>query len=327
MRRRAFIARGAALAAGAVLPLSPARAQWQPSRPVELVAHNGPGSGPDVFARAIASTIEQERLATVRLQVSNRVGGGGATAMNYIVEKRGDPHVLGIWTSLWLSLPMVQAEARASVRDMTAVSRVVIEPALIVVRADSPFRTMAELIEAARQRPGAIRQSGGSPVARDAVVRQLLMARTGTRWAFVSFPGGGERIAALLGGHVELMVAEPGEAGEQVRAGRLRVLAQVTQRRLAGFPDIPTLSEAGFPIPDVPQARGFVAPPGVPAEAVAYYDDLLGRMSRTASWQRYLQDNQFEDAYLNAGDTAAFFTTYENQLRAVLTEAGVRLAR
>ncbi|MBL8696838.1 MAG: tripartite tricarboxylate transporter substrate binding protein [Alphaproteobacteria bacterium] len=327
MNRRDVLRTGTLAIAAAGTVVGPARAAWQPSRPVEIVAHNGPGSGPDVFARAIVSTIEQEKLSPVRFQVTNRVGGGGATAMNYVVDKRGDPGVVSVWTSLWISLPLVQAEARATVRDMTAIARLVIEPALIVVRADSPFKTMADLIEAARQKPGQIRQSGGSVTARDNIVRQLLMTSTGTRWSFISFPAGSERIAALLGGHVELMIAEPTEAGEQVRAGRLRVLAQVTERRLAGFPDVPTLKEAGFGIPDVSQARGFVAPPGIPAEAIAYYEDLFARVAKSATWQKYIQDNQFEEAFLGAQATAGFFADYEPRLRTILQEAGVKVAR
>jgi putative tricarboxylic transport membrane protein len=327
MKRREILTSGPIALAGAGLGAAPARAAWQPTRPVEVVAHNGPGSGPDNFARAVIAAIDKEKLSPVRFQVSNRVGGGGATAMNYVVDKKGDPHVISVWTSLWLSLPLVQQEARATVHEMTALARLVIEPALVVVRADSPYRTMGELIEAARQRPGQIRQSGGSPTARDNVVRQLLMTSTGTRWAFVSFPGGGERITALLGGHVELMIAEPTEAGEQVRAGRLRVLAQVSERRLAGFPDVPTLREAGFPIPDVPQARGFVAPPAVPADAIAFYEDLFARTARSATWRNFVQENQFEEAVLDAKGTAAFFTSYETRLRGILQEAGLKLAR
>jgi len=326
MKRRHLIATGATLALGGAMPAR-AQAGWVPTRPIEIVAHNGPGSGPDVFARALVSTLEQERLNPVRMQVANRVGGGGATAMNYIMDKRGDPHVLGVWTSLWLSLPLVQAEARALTTDMTAITRIAIEPALLVVRTESPHRTLADLIAAARARPGALRQSGGSPTARDNLVRQLLMVSTGTRWSFISFPGGGERLSALLGGHVDLMIAEPSEAGEQVRAGRLRVLAQVTEARLPGFPDVPTLREAGFPITDVVQARGLVAPPGIPAEAVAYYQGLFQRMSQSATWLKYLEDNQFQGAWLSAADTATFFVAYQDTLRGILQEAGVRVVR
>ena len=325
MQRRHLLAAGGTLAMAGLI--RPAQAAWAPSRPIEFVAHNGPGSGPDVFARALISAIEQDRIFTGRIQVANRVGGGGATAMNYMIERRGDPHVIGIWTSLWMSLPLVQAEARSFVTDMTAIARVAIEPAVIIVRGDSPYRSLSDFVEAAKARPGQVRQSGGSPTARDALVRQLLMAHTGARWAFISFPSGGERMSALLGGHVDMMVAEPAEIREQVRAGRLRILATATATRLPLLPDVPTLAEAGFPIADVIQARGLVAPPGIPEEAVAFYGDLFRRMTEGPAWQNYVEDNQLQSAFLSPTDTAAFFRDYQGQLRNILQTGGVRLAR
>ncbi len=325
MQRRHLIASGATLALAGLV--RPAAAAWAPSRPIEFVAHNGPGSGPDVFARALIGAIEQDRLFAGRMQVANRVGGGGATAMNYMMEKRGDPHVLGVWTSLWMSLPLVQAEARAQVSEMTAIARVAIEPAVMIVRGDSPYRSVADFIEAAKARPGQVRQSGGSPTARDALVRQLLMAQSGARWAFISFPSGGERMAALLGGHVDMMVAEPAEIREQVRAGQLRMLATVTGTRLALLPDVPTLAEAGFPIADVIQARGLVGPPGIPAEAVEFYGDLFRRLTAGDARKKYEADNQLQRAFLSPAETASFFTDYQGQLRTILQTGGVRVVR
>ncbi len=325
MNRRHLMVAGGSLAL--VNIARPARAAWSPSRPIEFVAHNGPGSGPDVFARALIAALEQDRIFTGRMQVANRVGGGGATAMNYMVERRGDPHVVGVWTSLWMSLPLVQAEARVQLTDMTAIARVAIEPAVIIVRGDSPYRTLAEFIDAAKARPGQLRQSGGSPTARDALVRQLLMAHSGARWAFISFPSGGERMSALLGGHVDMMIAEPAEIRDQVRAGRLRTLATATATRLPLLPDLPTLAEAGFPIADVVQARGLVAPPAIPEEAVAFYGDMFRRMSEGPAWQKYVEDNQLQSALLAPGDTAAFFRSYQDQLRDILQTGGVRVVR
>src|SRR5262245_45893711 len=99
---------------------APAVAQgFKPSKPIEIVVHNGPGSGPDIFGRTVAQTIEQEKLAPVRLQVSNKVGGGGVTAANYMVERKGDAHVLGAFTSVWMTNPLVQQAASNKVADMT----------------------------------------------------------------------------------------------------------------------------------------------------------------------------------------------------------------
>jgi putative tricarboxylic transport membrane protein len=259
--------------------------------------------------------------------VVNKTGGNSAVAAAYLAEKRGDPHTIGFFTGVWLQTPLTSAEAKITLRDLTPVARLVLEPALIAVKADAPYKTLGDFIAASKQNPGQLKQSGGSVTSRDNIVRQLLQKSTGARWAFISFPGGGERIAALLGGHVNMMVIEPSEAGEHIRAGNMRVLAQVSEKRLPGFPDVPTLREAGFEIPAVPQVRGVVAPPGIPAENVAYWENVFLKLSRSASWRKYLQDNQFEDGYQNATELSKFYDEFTGQMREIFKDAGVKTVR
>ena len=124
-----------------------------------------------------------------------------------------------------------------------------------------------------------------------------------------------------------MMVIEPEEAGEHIRAGNLRVLAQVSEHRLPAFPGVPTLKEAGFDVPVVPQVRGMVAPPGIPKENVAYWEDFCRRLTRTASWQKYIADNQFEDGFQNAADLAKFYDEFTDRMRGILNDAGVKTVR
>ena len=315
-----------ALAFLAVIVSSSALA-FKPTRPIEVVVHTGPGGGSDLLARAVAGMIEKEKLLPVRMQVVNKTGGGGAVAAAYLAEKAGDQNTIGFFTGVWLTGPLTSAEAKVTLRDLTPVARLVLEPALIAVKADAPYKTMADFINAAKQNPGQLKQCGGSPTSRDNVVRQLLQKHTGARWAYISFPGGGERIAALLGGHVNMMVIEPAEAGEHIRAGNMRVLAQVSDSRLAGFPNVPTLKEAGFDIPAVPQVRGVVAPPKIPAENVAYWEDVFLKLTKTESWRKFLADNQFEDGYQNAAELTKFYDEFTGRMRGILQEAGVKLVR
>jgi putative tricarboxylic transport membrane protein len=315
-----------ALAVGALVGAAPAQA-FKPTRPIEVVVHTGPGGGSDLLARAVATMIEKERLLPVRMQVVNKTGGGGAVAAAYLAEKAGEQHTIGFFTGVWLTGPLTSAEAKVTLRELTPVARLVLEPALIAVKADASYRTLGDFIAAAKQQPGQLKQSGGSVTSRDNVVRQLLQKTTGARWAFISFPGGGERIAALLGGHVNMMVIEPAEAGEHIRAGNMRVLAQVSDQRLPAFPNVPTLKEAGFDVPAVPQVRGVVAPPGIPAENVAYWEDLFRRLTRTASWRKFLQDNQFEDGYQNAAELSKFYDEFTVRMRTILQEAGIKTVR
>jgi putative tricarboxylic transport membrane protein len=322
MKIRASIAIAACAAA---LAAAPVWAQFKPTKPVEFIVHTGPGGGADVLARFMAQVIEKENLAPVRFQVNNKSGGGGLTAMAYVVEKKGDTHAVAVFTGNWLTNPLTRKEAKYTIKDMTAVSRLVLEPALIAVKADSPHKTLKDFIEAAKS-PG-MKQSGGSITSRDNVVRQLLMKETGANWAYISFPGGGERIAALLGGHVNMMVVEPQEAGEHIKAGNMRVIATVADKRLGGFPNVPTIKEAGYNIPVVPQVRGIVMPPGVAPDVVAYYEDLFLRLTKTAAWRKYLDDQQFEDGYMKSAELSKFFDTFSNQMRGILKEAGAKVVR
>jgi putative tricarboxylic transport membrane protein len=198
---------------------------------------------------------------------------------------------------------------------------------MLVVKSDSPYKTLKDFIDAAKQNPGQLKQSAGSIGARDWVVRQLLMTNTGANWAYISFPGGGERIAALLGGHVNIMLVEPQEAGEHIRAGNMRVIAQVSDTRLAAFPNVPTIKESGFNITNVPQVRGVVGPPGIPPEVVAYYEDLFARFVKTPSWQKYLEDNLFEEGFMRSAELARFFDQHADITRAILKEGGVKVVR
>ncbi len=314
-------------ACAAALAAAPAWAQFKPTKPVEFIVHTGPGGGADVLARFISQAIEKENLAPVRFTVNNKTGGGGLTAMAYVAEKKGDTHAIAVFTGNWLTNPLTRKEAKLTIKDLTAVSRLVLEPALIAVKNDAPYKTLKDFIEASKASPGALKQSGGSQTSRDNVVRQLLMKSTGANWAYISFPGGGERIAALLGGHVNMMVVEPQEAGEHIKAGNMRVIAQVSEQRLAGFPNVPTLKEAGYDIPVVPQVRGIVMPPGVAPDVVAYYEDLFLRLSQTPTWRKYLEDQQFVDGYQKSAELSKFFDTFSDQMRGILKEAGVKVLR
>src|SRR3954468_515326 len=169
MKMRIMFAGAAALAALGGLP-PPAQGQGvKPTRPVEAVVHTGPGGGSDVLARAVALMMEKEKLLPVRMQVVNKPGGNGAVAAAYLAAKKGDPNTIGFFTGVWLNNPLTSAEAKVTLKDLTPVARLVLEPAVIAVKSDAPYKTFADFIAAAKQSPGQLKQSGGSITSRDNV--------------------------------------------------------------------------------------------------------------------------------------------------------------
>jgi putative tricarboxylic transport membrane protein len=300
---------------------------FEPTKTVETVVHTAAGGGSDIFARAIADMLQKEKLVPQRLQVVNKSGGGSAVAMAYLNEKKADTHTIGFFTGVWVTNPLTSKEATVTIKDLSPIIRLVLEPAVVTVKADSPYKSMKDFVEDAKKRPGQLRQSGGSVTGRDNLVRLVIEKATGAKWVYVSFPGGGERIANLLGGHVHIMVMEPQEAGEHIKAGNLRVIGAVTEKRLPSFPDVPTIKEQGIDVPVIPQARGVVAPPGVGNDVVKYWEGVFGRFVKTPAWKKYLSDNQFEDGYLTGTTLVKFFDDLSVQMREILKEAGVKVVR
>jgi putative tricarboxylic transport membrane protein len=317
----------AALLLGWVFAIPASVSAFEPTKPVEVVVHTGPGGGSDLFARAIAEMLQKEKLVPQRLQVVNKSGGGSAVAMSYLAEKKAETHLIGFFTGIWVTNPLTSKEASVTIKDLTPIVRLVLEPAVVAVKADSPYKTMKDFIDAAKKNPGQLRQSGGSVTSRDNLVRLVIEKATGAKWVFVSFPGGGERIANLLGGHVQMMVMEPQEAGEHIKAGNLRVIAALTEKRLPSFPNVPTIKEQGIDVPIIPQARGVVAPPGIGNDVVKYWEGVFSRFVKTAAWKNYLNDNQFEDGYLAGNELHKFFDDLTVQMRDVLKAAGVKVVR
>jgi putative tricarboxylic transport membrane protein len=287
---------------------------------VDVVVHTGPGGGSDLFARAIAGMLRKENLLTQPLQVINKPGGSGAVAMAYLSTKKGDTHTIGFFTDVWVTTPLVQAEAKFTLKDLTPIALLIREPGAAVVRAQSSYTTITQFVEAARKNPGQLRQAGGSVTSVDNLIRLLIQKAAGGSWTFISFPSGGERTAALLGGHADLMLTQLQEVREQLRAGRLRVIAALGEQRIPSLPNVPTLKEQGISIPILVQFRGVVGPPGIAPEVTQFWENLMQRLTATESWKNYVRDEGLEQSYLDSRGVVKFWDDQTALMRRALSE-------
>src|SRR6185503_8162401 len=158
----------------AIFPGFAGSQSFTPSKQIEAVVHTGPGGGSDLLARAIAEMLQKEKLIQQRMQVVNKSGGNSAVAMSYLTEKKGDPHTIGFFTGVWVTNPLTTTEATVAVKDLTPVVRLMLEPAVVAVKADSPYKDMKDFTEAAKKSPNQLRQSGGSITGRDNLMRLLI---------------------------------------------------------------------------------------------------------------------------------------------------------
>ena len=298
---------------------------YQPSRPIEIVVHSALGGGSDVFARAVVEMVEKEKLLPQPMRVVNKTVGAGLEAMAYLVEKKGDDHTIAIFTNTWVATPLTSKEAKYTVKDLTPIVRLVLEPTIAVVKADSPYKNMNDFVEAAKKNPGSLKQAGGSVTAIESLTGLLLQSATGAKWTFISTPAVKDRIANLLAGNVQIIIPQPQDVNEYIAAGRVRPIAALTEQRLTVLPEVPTIKEQGINIPIIANARGFLAPPGVSKDAVAYWEDFFTRLTKTPSWKQYVEENQVEDVFLKGGDLAPFFDEQIALMRSVLQQAGVKV--
>ncbi len=311
--------------------LSPASASWgqsyQPSKPIELVVHSAPGGGSDVFARAVVEMVQKEKLLPLPVHVVNKTEGASVEALSYMMEKPGDDHTLAIFTNTWVATPLTSKSAKYTAKDLTPLVRLVLEPTIAVVRADSPYKNMNDFVEAAKREPGVLKQAGGSATAIESLTGLLIQSATGAKWAFVSTPSVKDRIANLLSGNVQIIIPQPQDVNEHIAAGKVRPIAALTEKRLTVLPNVPTIKEQGINVPIIANARGVLAPPRIASDVAGYWEDFFVRLIKTPSWKKYVEENQVEDVFLKGAELSAFLDEQITVMRSVLQMAGVSVAR
>jgi putative tricarboxylic transport membrane protein len=312
------------LAVVSILIALPAMAaEWRPTQPLKIIVHTSPGAGADLLARHIAEIVKQNALLAVPIEVINRSGGGGALAINHLAERKGDASYLMAVTNVLLTTPLRQ-KGLPSYRDFQPVAVLAHDTNAIQVLGTSPYKTVKDLIEAARTQPKKITHAFGAFGGTDHIIGYQLAKATGVQFTYVAFKGGGEAVTNLLGGHIDFVTGNPGESRAHVQAGRIRVLAVVGDKRLPTFPDVPTLKEQGINLGGTYAVfRGFVAPADVPREAIEFYATMLKRVMDAPAWKRYAADNDLEEAYLGPAQMAKFLESRNADLARVLTELGL----
>lgn len=297
----------------------PALAEWAPTRPVEFVVASGAGGGTDNFARTIQAALSRNDLVDRNMVVLNKGGGSGAEAFLYAKQNAGDPHKLIFGTNNVYLLPHV-AQLAYTPADMQPVAALALDEFLIWVKADAPWQTAMELVEAAKAEPGTIVFGGSQSKDTDETLVALIEQTTGADFKYVPFNGGGEASVQLAGGHVAANVNNPNENIGQWQAGAIRPLCVFSPARMAesapvsgdmGWHDIPTCAEQGLAVERYQMPRTVWLPAGTDPEVVAYYQDVLTRVAETPEWQDYLAKTSQTAAVLTGEALAGFIAENE----------------
>ena len=266
-------------------------AQKYPSKTVEVVVPYAPGGGTDNLMRTITGIIDENKWSPQPLNVVNRAGGSGAIGFNYIINKKGDSHVIGGATPMIVS-GKIEGRLPGNHRDaMTVLMIVAIDELMLSVKSDSPYKTIDDFVKAAKAKPGQITVGGTATLTEDHIFTYLFEKAAGIQLKYVPFNSGGEVTAALMGGHIEAAVENPNEIVSQIEAGKAKNLAVAAQKRLKDAPDVPTFAERGYKF-YWEQMRGVVGPANMSPEAVKWWQDTLKKVVATPKWQNeYIKRN------------------------------------
>ncbi len=300
-------------------------ADWKPANPIEIVIPNAPGGGNDAVGRLMQRIWQERKLVSTAGTVINKTGGGGTVALTYLNQKPNDPHAMVV-VSITQQLNYIVGSSTQRHRDFSPLAVMIGDYIGFAVRADSPIMNGRDLIERLKKDASSL-SAGVTAIGGNNHIAYVLAARAAgadtLKLKTPVFQSSGESLTALLGGHIDLHMGSVGPLTKHLEAGRVRIVAVTSDKRLTGpFATIPTWKEQGV-AGTFNTWRGLWAPRGLSAGQIAYWDEVLEKMSRDALWKETLDANHWESDYRNSRDAMRYLDGVHTELRDVLKELGL----
>lgn len=305
----------------------PAFAQgWKPSRSVEFVVGAGSGGGNDRTARVIQKILQDRKLVASPIIVINKPGAGGGVAQEYLNTRKSDGHYLMITNPALLTNPLTGVGS-AKHTDITPIAQLFTEYVMLFVRADSAIKSGKDVIDRLRKDPGALSIAvAPGPGTGTHIATALVMKAAGIdsrALRVVSYKSAGEALAAVLGGHVDLMPSTPLNVLPHMQGGKVRVIGVTAPARVGGaFAHVPTWREQGMNA-IFGNWRGVVGPGGLTNEQLAYWDTVFANLNAGEEWKTEIKNGLWDVTYMNSGESKKFLDQEYEQLRRILTELGL----
>ncbi|KWR88438.1 Bug family tripartite tricarboxylate transporter substrate binding protein [Cupriavidus sp. IDO] len=323
-----------ALAIGAMAAVSTPAIAWEPNKPVEIVVPFGAGGASDQMARSIQGIIAKHKLMSQPVIVLNKAGASGAEGLMDTKASPGNPHKLLVASSALYTVPMV-SHLPFSWRDLTPVAMVAQDEFVLWTNSAAPYRTVSEFIDAARASGGKTRMGGTSSKREDQIITTLIQKKTGAKFIYVPYKGGGEAATQLSGQHIDANVNNPSESVAQWRAGEHRALCVFAPERMSysnkvtqtqSWHDVPTCKEQGLDV-QYQMLRVFMLPGGVTPEQQKYYVDLMQKVVATPEWKEYLEKSALKNDFITGKALTDFLAKDEAAHRDIIREAGFVASR
>ncbi|SFJ55326.1 putative tricarboxylic transport membrane protein [Bosea sp. OK403] len=291
---------------------------------LKIMAPAAPGGGWDGTARSMQQAMMASGIAK-SVQVTNVNGAGGTIGLAQFVNgSKGDGSQLMVNGFVMVGAILLN-KSPVNLSQVTPIARITAEAEVIVVPTDSPIKNAKDLADRVKADPAKVTWAGGSAGGVDHIMAALFAGAVGadaTKINYIPFSGGGEALAAMLGGRVTAGISGYGEFEGQIKAGKLRVIGVSSGTRLPNAPDAPTLKEGGVNL-EVLNWRSVVAPAGITPEQRKVLSDAVEKMTKSKEWAEILKARGWDDAYLGGAAFETFLKDEDARVSKVLKDVGL----
>ena len=320
MRRDTFIKSLAAMAAAGALP----NLAWAAGANAKMMIPANPGGGWDGTGRALGEALRDAKVAD-SVTFENKGGAAGAIGLaQFYNGSKGDPNALMVMGAVMLG-GIITGKPPVSITQVTPIARLTTEYNVFVLPASSPFNTMKDVVDALKKDPGSIKWGGGSRGSTEHIAASQIAQAVGVPAAkinYVPFRGGGEAVAAILGGNVTVGGSGYSEFQQYIESGKMKAIAITAGQRVKGLEKIPTLKEQGIDV-EIGNWRGVYGAPGItPAQRDAL-TDMVVKATKSKAWQDALVKNNWMPALLTGKAFDEFVDRDFSSLRATMVRAGM----
>jgi len=294
-----------------------------PSKPITMIVPFPPGGVADIVGRPLAA--QMERVMKQPVVVTNRTGAGGAVGMAAAAKSAPDGYTILMALSSISIFPVsdrIQGRAPSyEMRDFAPIALITADPTVLVVGADSPWKTLKEFVDSAKAYPGQINYSSSGVYGTLHVAMEIFANAAGIRLFHVPYGGGGPAVTALLGGQVQALASGPAAAVGQIKGGKMRALASWSDKRLAMLPDIPTFRELGYDA-EFYIWSGVFAPAATPAPITSKLREALRTAATSAEFKNAMEKVSTPVSYLDAPEFAKYWERDARRLAAAVEKIG-----
>jgi tripartite-type tricarboxylate transporter receptor subunit TctC len=312
---------GAALALFMVAA-GPLQAQTWPAKPVRLILPFPPGGPSDILGRALAQKLSEQLGQQVI--ADNRPGAGGNLGLELAAKAPPDGHTVVLSSPLISLSPSLYSKLNYRQEDLAPISLVAIIQNVLLVHPSVPAKNLKELVQVARASPGKLNYGSGGVGTTTHLAPELFMSMTKTKMVHVPFKGSGLALIGLIGGQVDVLVMAVPAAEQQVKAGKARALAIVSEKRASPLPDVPTAKEAGFDNFVVDIWYGILGPAGLPANILTRLNTEINKALAAPDMKDKLVAAGIQPVGNTPEQFASFIKSETVRFAKVIKEAGIK---